>query len=200
MPIDSLVRMLACVKADGRSVSHALIIDAAAGATRRVGRSEILTRITISGLVPGDIVLVPDEAAPTGGAISRLLSTTSGTDQNRMCDGIIVRKAGENDGSIVFDIGYFDLKSGNPSGYEGQFISAQCFFKSYVISILKSFYAKNCRIGKERFVVLHTDKSGRAFVRKPPTRPTRDSANRPGRAVKLIVEDGQTVSRSQIIG
>ena len=203
MPIDSTIKMLACVSADGRFVSQCIIEDASAkGAPAPArGSAPLLKKVVVDGLIAGDVVLSPDKSIGKSGVMSSLLSTNSGTDQNRSCDGLILRFRGLPDAATcVVDVGYFDLKSGNPSGYSGQFLSTQCFLKSYALALLKTFYGKPCRIGKERFVILHTDKAGRGpSIRKTPTKAVPVSANSPSNAKKIVVSSGAKIPVSHII-
>lgn len=72
--IDALVAMLACVEADGRVRSHAIIEDdeAAKAANPREGSAPLLKKITLDCIGKRDLLLLPDKARGKSGVMSPL--------------------------------------------------------------------------------------------------------------------------------
>lgn len=208
MTMDALVAMLSCVEADGRIKSHAIVEDDQAKQTQHPpkGSAPLLKKITIEAIGKNELLLLPDKGRTSSGrnmaaTMSPLLSTCSGTDQNRICDGVLIRILDRNGNDVTFiEIGYFDLKSGRADGYEGQFLSTRCFLRDYVLSLLKTFYGKRCEVIKERFVIFHTDKDNRTpSLQKKRSRPATQSANAPNCADKCIVKNEQKIPARRIL-
>lgn len=80
--------------------------------------------------------------------MSPLLAIGAQHDHHRACDSVIA----VNRGGLLTLI-YFDLKSGNPDGYAGQFKSTRQFVK-YALSLLEEFYQEKLTIQDERYVIL----------------------------------------------
>lgn len=203
MAMDVFIKMLSCVETDGRKASHAIVEDeqATKAPTPAKGSAPLLKKITITDIGKNELLILPDKGLGVTKTMSPLLSTESDTDQNRVCDGVLIRICeSREDGKIPLEIGYFDLKSGNPEGYSGQFLSTRCFIAGYLMSLLKVFYSKDCDIVRERFVIFHTDKSDKApSLQKKRTRPAPASANTPKNADKCIVKNEQNVPAYRIL-
>jgi hypothetical protein len=207
MTLAALVKMLNCVAADGRSAAHAIIEDSE---TKKIlfssSGAPLLKKITVSELRNNELLLLPDAGRANLGPatkahMSPLLSTTSGTDQHRACDGALLRVLKTRpDGITPLEVGYFDLKSGNPDSYAGQFLSTHCFISYYVTALLTAFYGVKCKVTRERYVVFHTDKQNKIQpLKKKPSRPGSKSANSPRNAEKIIVRNGETVPTHRIL-
>ena len=116
--LEALRALLGCILADGARVSDAILEE----------RNEAkLKKLTISELAPGMLLLATDEGRKRDKAppcMSPLFKDDGVFAQNRACDAVLVRKA--DDGLQVY---YIELKSDSPSGYEGQFVSTQCFMR-----------------------------------------------------------------------
>lgn len=186
-----LSSLLGCVVANGSAVSHA-----------QIKESDILAKlqkVTIRDLEKGIIVLTPDAGrTPRKGRalpLSPLLATTGATDHNCACDAVIVRE--RSDGQC--EVSYVDLKSDNPSGHIGQFKGTRAFMR-YIVALTKEFHSQELMIAKERFVVLHTDSSGkRKSLNKRGTRYNNHLSNSPENPYKLIVCDGESLPWSRLI-
>lgn len=200
MSMDALVKMLSCVAADGRIENHAIIRDREAEKAPNA-----LSKIIIQEIRQNELLILPDEGRlklgkAAKGYMSPLLSSESGTDQNRACDGVLLRVLPiDENGETPMEVGYFDLKTGNPEGYEGQFLSTRCFM-FYVFALLDTFYGVKGRLEKERFVIFHTDKHGKMpTMQKKPTRPSPNHANSAQNADKRIVKNEQRIPANIIL-
>lgn len=127
--------------------------------------------------------------------MSPLLTITGATDHNRACDAVIVHESGAG----IVDICYIDLKSGKPAGYSGQFKSTRAFL-GYLRELVKEFHDTNFEVQRERFVILHTDPSGKTpSLKKTPVRFSPKAANAPDRPDKIIVRSGDTLPWSRML-
>ena len=203
MTIDALVAMLSCIEVDGRNQSHAIVEDDEAKHAPKPSRgaAPLLKRITLENIGKSELLVLPDKAKGKSGVMSPLLSTSSGKDQNRSCDGLLIRVCEPRaDGVIPIELGYFDLKSGNPTGYSGQFLSTRCFVQGYVITLLSAFYGKQCEVVRERFIIFHTDKSDKVpSMQKKRSMPIAASACTFSNAEKYIVKNEQTIPAYRIL-
>jgi hypothetical protein len=89
--------------------------------------------------------------------MSPLLSVGKAHDHHRACDCVVLVRYSNKLTAL-----YIDLKSGNPSGYAGQFKSTRQFVR-YALGLLEEFRDEKKRshklnLDKERFVVLHGGK------------------------------------------
>jgi hypothetical protein len=180
--LEALRALLGCVQADGAQVSDAILEE----------KNEAkLKRLTISELAPGMLLLATDEGRKRDKApacMSPLFKDDGAYDQNRACDAVLLRKA--EDGLHVC---YIELKSDSPSGYEGQFASTHCFMR-YVAALSEKLCNCPLRIVRERYVVFHTDSSGkRPRGKKQKMRFKPASANTPTSPDMFCVVDGDTV-------
>ncbi len=150
--------MLSCVEADGRVHDHAIVKDdeVMQAPAPAQGGAPLLQKITLKAIGKHDLLLLPDQAKGKAGVMSPLLRIATpmlsadehqNTSWNRSCDGVLIRVcAARNDGVIPVEVGYFDLKSGNPVGCAGQFMSTQCFIKGYVLALLDMFFQNKCEV------------------------------------------------------
>lgn len=180
--LEALRALLGCIQADGARVSDAILEE----------RNEAkLKKLTISALAPGMLLLATDEGRKRDKApacMSPLFKDDGAFAQNRACDAVLVRKA--DDGLQVY---YIELKSDSPSGFEGQFVSTQCFMR-YVEVLAEKLCDCPLRISRERYVVFHTDSSGaRPLGKKQKTRFKPQSANTPTSPEMICVRNGDTV-------
>lgn len=164
--IDALRALLGCIHADGAQVSHAILEE----------KNEAkLKKLTISGLTDGMMLLATDDGRKRekgAACMSPLFKEDGRHDQNRACDAVLLRKM---DSGI--EVCYIELKSDSPSGYEGQFVSTFCFMQ-YVKALSEHFCDCQLNIIRERYVVFHTDSSGkRPRGKKQKTRYTPHNAN-----------------------
>jgi hypothetical protein len=142
-----------------------------------------LKKLKLSGLTPEMLVLAIDEKRKLGKDIcmSPLFSRDSRYYHNRACDFVVLKQSVD-----VIDVWYIELKSGNPSGYSGQFKSTQCFMR-YVFNLATNLCDSSFKMGRERFIVYHT----RSGLKKPTQA---QSATKPDNPRKIYVKNGQTVS------
>jgi hypothetical protein len=218
---DDLALLLNCVATDGRFHTHAIVQDEQAMRTPEPSQNgaPLLKNLTLEGFSKNELLLLPDLAKGKGGVMSPLLSTIGkqqpdtqnrptspepggkapNTSWNRSCDGLLIRiGAVRQDGVTPLELGYFDLKSGNPSGYEGQFLSMQCFMKGYVLALLDVFFGKKCEVVRERFIVFHTDKQGKGqSLQKKRSVPEPKSACSAQNAIKIIVKNEARIHVAQ---
>lgn len=184
--LEALRALLGCIQADGAQVSDAILEE----------RNEAkLKKLTISALAPGMLLLATDEGRKRDKApacMSPLFKDDGAYDQNRACDAVLLRKASDG-----LQVCYIELKSDSPSGYEGQFLSTHCFMR-YLAVLSDKLCGYPIRISRERYVVFHTDTSGkRPFGRKQKTRFKPQSANTPTSPDMFCVGNGETVRFSE---
>jgi hypothetical protein len=94
----------------------------------------------------------PDKGRGKKALMSPLLATGSAHDHHRACDCVVVIL---REGKLT--VLYIELKSGNPSGYSGQFKSTRQFVR-YALGLLKEFHNQALPLAEERYVVLHGGK------------------------------------------
>lgn len=185
--MDALKAILGCVQAEGSQVAHAILEEKQQGAKLR--------KLTISDLGPGMLLLATDEGRKRNQApacMSPLFAEDGLYDQNRACDAVLFRQTEEG-----YQVCYIELKSDNPSGFEGQFISTQCFI-SYVCELSERLCNHSINIIRERYVVFHTDtKNGVRRGLKTKTLFVPRSANAPKSPDMFCVRNGDTVRFSE---
>lgn len=178
----ALRALLGCIVADGTQVSDVILEEQ---------NEAKLKKLTISELSPGVVVLATDEGRKRDkepACMSPLFKVDGDYDQNRACDAVVLRKAGDG-----LQVCYIELKSDSPSGYEGQFLSTHCFIR-YVKALSEKLCDCPIHISRERYVVFHTDSSGkRPRGKKQKTRFKPQSANTPTSPDMFCVRNGDTV-------
>ena len=108
----------------------------------------------------------PDKGRGRKSLMSPLLATGNAHSHHRACDCVVLmlRK------SRLLAL-YIDLKSGNPSGYAGQFRSTRQFVR-YALGLLSDFHGHQITLEEERYVVLYGGKP--ALINKTPTVPKQE--------------------------
>lgn len=186
--LEAIKALLSCVGADGAQVSAVWL--------EEKDPSAKLKKLKLTELEPGMLVLLIDEGRKVSTPIcmSPLFNLNGVYDQNRACDAVIVRKSHAS-GVELF---YIDLKSDTASGYEGQFKSTACFMR-YICDLCKELCDYSIEVVRERYIVFHTDSSGKAPKgRKMKTRFKSSSANAPCTPDKFIVMDKDTIRCTEI--
>lgn len=122
--------------------------------------------------------------------MSPLLTISDECQHHRACDSVIVR---EEDGKLT--LLYIDLKSKNPTGYEGQFRSTRQFMR-YVIGLLEEFSQHKLTIVDERYIVLHNNKS---LLNKTTTVPKK-GISKPNSAFKRQSKNGEKIYLKELLG
>ncbi len=190
--LDAMRVLLSCIQADGCHVSHVNIEE----------KDELakLKRLCLSELKPQMLVLAIDEARKVKNDKNQTLRVCMSPlfseqdyGHNKACDAVLLRKT-----EAGIEIYYIDLKSDNPSGFERQFKSSQCFMR-YLFDLAKSLCNIEIQIIKERFIIFHTDsKDASRFGLKPKTRFSPKSANKPDSPEMFCVRNGETVRCTEI--
>jgi hypothetical protein len=189
--IDKLKELLdsKVILADGSSVAHAQL--------REDDPSAKLKKLTLTDLDKNILCLIPDQGRKVKNSdnqivtvcMSPLFSLTGTHGHNRACDGLVLR---EHENGLC-DLVYIELKSDSPSGYEGQFKSTYCFVR-YLYELLEQLCDVKMQIGKERFVVFHTDKNdGKNSIKKRGTRSQARTSNQPDNPDKHIVHNDMEI-------
>ena len=127
--------------------------------------------------------------------MSPLLACGREHDHHRACDCVIVLCRGQS-----LTIVYVDLKSGNPSGYAGQFKSTRQFVR-YAIELLKEFYASPLEVEREQYVILYGGEKPLS-IRKTVTAPKLEKISRtqPDRAYKREIPNGARLYLRELLG
>lgn len=133
-------------------------------------------------------VFTPD--SHNNGVMSPLLTIGNGFSHHRSCDAILLRL---NDNGNL-DAYYFDLKSGNPIGYSGQFKSSRQFVR-YLVGLYNEFNNDSITIVDEKYIIFY---GGEAHtLRKRGTRATPKDAvigvTAPDNACKIRCNNGDVV-------
>lgn len=192
--IDAIKALLRCVCADGAQVAHVLLTESQQDAKLR--------KLTLTKLEPGMLVLATDEGRKQDKDIcmSPLFSRNGSYDHNRACDAVLIRQEAQG-----ISICYIELKSDKPSGYEGQFISTQCFMR-YLIDLVNCLCGVEVRIARERFVVFHTDskdasRQGKKTTtsHKPGDATSRGKQHGPSSPLKYCVRNDCTIRWGEIL-
>jgi len=113
--------------------------------------------------------------------MSPLLATGRAHDHHRACDCVVlVRRNGK------LTALYIDLKSGDPTGYSGQFKSPRQFVR-YALGLLAEFHGHQLELIEERYVVLFGGKP--ALINKTTTVPksAKIGKTQPGKPYKREV-------------
>jgi hypothetical protein len=85
--------------------------------------------------------------------MSPLLAIGGAHDHHRACDCVV---AINRNGQLT--VLYIDLKSGNPTGYAGQFKSTRQFMR-YALGLLEEFHQEKFTIADERYVIFRGGKA-----------------------------------------
>lgn len=191
--VDILCKLLSCINADGRQVSHVMI--------EEKDKLAKLKKLCISDLCSGMLLLATDEGRkrkmmPNVACMSPLFSDREDSyGQNCACDAVLLKVT-----SNEIHLCYLDLKSDNPTGYENQFKSTRAFMR-YVICLIKEFCNIELNITKENFVVFHTDsRNVGKFGKKPKTRFNPTEGKEPNNPIKFCVRNGDEVRYTQFFG
>lgn len=186
--LDIIEAMLSCVQRNRHAETHAFLEESDSGAK--------LQKICLTDLTPNILLLGTDQGRKLGKTVcmSPLFATDGVYDQNRACDIVLIREA-----PTGLEVCYIELKSDEPSGYAGQFISTHCFMH-YLVQLLKELGQIEANIIRERYVILHTDSSGKVPMgKKPRTRFSRQSANTPQMPDMHCVKNNGAIRCTQII-
>jgi len=123
----------------------------------------------------------PDNGRGRKALMSPLLATGRAHDHHRACDCVVlVRRNGK------LTALYIDLKSGDPTGYSGQFKSTRQFVR-YALGLLAEFHGHQLELIEERYVVLFGGKP--ALINKTTTVPksAKIGKTQPGKPYKREV-------------
>lgn len=174
--MESLCAMLSCVTARCDQHSHIQIKEVDPGAR--------LKTVTLLAAQGDWFAFAPDKGRGKAGQMSPLLASGKAYDHHRACDAVVIARK-DNRLFVV----YIDLKSGNPTGYAGQFKSTHRFVR-YALGLLDEF--KGIRFGEptERYIILYGGR--KPLLNKQPSVPRRSAmgASRPDQAYKREVPDG----------
>lgn len=151
--LGTLQALLSCCTYRGDQHTHVLIKEDDAHAQ--------LKKVTLKAPNGDWFSFDPDGGRGRMALMSPLLSTGKAYDHHRACDCVVLVR--RNGGLIAL---YIDLKSGNPSGYSGQFKSTRQFLR-YALGLLSEFYCDQLTLEEERYVVLYGGKP--ALINKTPT-------------------------------
>lgn len=137
----------------------------------------------------------PDKGRGKKELMSPLLACGREHDHHRACDCVIILCRGQR-----LTIVYVDLKSGNPSGYAGQFKSTRQFVR-YAIELLKEFYASPLEVEREQYVILYGGEKPLS-IRKTVTAPKLEKISRtqPDRAYKREIPNGARLYLRELLG
>ncbi len=137
----------------------------------------------------------PDKGRGAAALMSPLLASAKVHDHHRACDCVVVVCRGTQ-----LTVLYMDLKSGNPSGYAGQFKSTRQFVR-YALGLLVEFYGSPLQLEREQFVVLYGGAKPLPLA-KTPTAPklAKLGITRPDQAYKREVPDGANVFLRELLG
>jgi hypothetical protein len=178
--LQSLCGLLSCVTARSDQYTHI-----------QIKESDPLARlrsVVLTAPSNGDwFAFAPDKGRGKGGQMSPLLAAGQGFDHHRACDAVIVTASGAD--LLVL---YVDLKSGNPSGYAGQFKSTRQFLR-YILGLLDEFQGIRFNSLQERYIIFY---GGRPpLLNKKPSVPKRGALadSRPDGAYKREVPNGAVI-------
>lgn len=171
----------------GLQASHAVI--------EEKDDSAKLKKITISDLEKDCLAIGLDEARniKNGNKTSKIMAPmfreTNDCVHNKACDALVFKEKSTTE----LDVFYIDLKSDKPTGFAEQFNSSRCFVR-YIEAILQNLCNLEIKIGKERYIILHTDSSGkRKSLSKRPTG-KKIQVNTPEDPKKVVVLNNDTIS------
>lgn len=153
--LEALRTSLSCCTYQGNQHTHVLIDEHDALAK--------LKKVTLQATTGDWFSFDPDKGRGPSASMSPLLATGKEHDHHRACDCVVlIRRNGK------LTALYIDLKSGNPSGYSGQFKSTRQFLR-YALGLLTEFHGHTLTLSEERFVVLYGGKP--ALINKTTTVP-----------------------------
>jgi hypothetical protein len=142
--MEKLHASLSCCTYRGDQHAHVLVQEHDAHAR--------LKKVTLSASNGDWFSFDPDKGRGKKALMSPLLATGSAHDHHRACDCVVMII---RDGRLT--VLYIELKSGNPSGYSGQFRSTRQFVR-YALGLLEEFQGHALPLAEERYVVLHGGK------------------------------------------
>lgn len=151
--MEKLHASLSCCTYRGDQHAHVLVEDHDAHAK--------LKKVTLIAPNGDWFSFDPDRGRGKKALMSPLLATGSTHDHHRACDCVVMLI---RDGKLT--VLYIELKSGNPSGYSGQFKSTRQFVR-YALGLLEEFHGHTLPLAEERYVVLHGGKP--VLLNKTPT-------------------------------
>lgn len=146
---------LSCGTYNGAQHSHVLIAE-----TDHLAK---LKKVTLSAPTGDWFSFDPDKGRGKAAKMSPLLATGAGHDHHRACDCVVLLNRGG-----LLTVLYVDLKSGNPTGYTGQFKSTRQFVR-YTLGLMEEFHGIKFKLEDERFVVFYGGKP--ALINKTTTVP-----------------------------
>lgn len=146
--LEPLHASLSCCTYRGDQHTHVLIDEQGIGAK--------LKKVTLTAPNGDWFSFDPDSGRkckriyrPCNAVVMSPLLAIGDHDHHRGCDCVVVVNRGG-----LLTVLYIDLKSGNPSGYEGQFKSTRQFVR-YALGLLEEFHQKKLSIADERYVILY---------------------------------------------
>lgn len=149
--IQKLHDSLSCCTYNGAQHTHILITETDPAAA--------LKHVTLTAPSGDWFSLNPDEGRKCkrihrgcNAVVMSPLLEINGHDHHRACDCVVLINRGGQLTAL-----YVDLKSGNPTGYSGQFKSTRQFVR-YALGLLEEFHGSNLALTEERFVVLYGGK------------------------------------------
>lgn len=153
--LQQLSDLLSCCTYNGAQHTDVLIKEHDASAK--------LKKVTLSAPNGDWFSFDPDKGRGRAALMSPLLAAGAKYNHHRACDCVaIINRGGQ------LTVLYIDLKSGNPTGYSGQFKSTRQFVR-YALGLLEEFHTTKLTLAEERFVVLYGGKP--ALLNKTPTVP-----------------------------
>lgn len=184
--MEKLRDSLACIGYNGAQHSHILIEETDVAAK--------LKKVTLSAPKGDWLSFNTDKGRGKAALMSPLLATGKKHDHHRACDCVVVVNRNQQ-----LTIVYIDLKSGNPTGYSGQFKSTRQFVR-YVLGLLEEFYQKKLTITDERYVILYGGTP--ALLNKTTTVPKTEKMgkSRPDSAYKREVYNPARLYLKELLG
>lgn len=153
--MQQLHAMLSCCTYQGNQHTHVLIEEHDVLAK--------LKKVTLTASNGDWFSFDPDKGRGNPALMSPLLATGKMHDHHRACDCVVLIRRSEKLTAL-----YIDLKSGNPSGYSGQFKSTRQFVR-YALGLLYEFHGCSLDLAEERYVVFYGGKP--ALINKTTTVP-----------------------------
>lgn len=181
--LEKLKDSLTCVTYNGAQHTHILIQEADGLAS--------LKKVTLDAKNGNWFSFSPDEGRGELGVLSPLLCTSAVYDHHRACDCVVVIADNKN-----LKVIYIDLKSGNPTGYAGQFKSTRQFMR-YAVGLINEFFNETkLIIKKEHYVIFYGGLQG--SIRKRPT-VTKKVSTAPDSAHKVAILNESTYSLNKLL-
>lgn len=177
--LQKLSASLSCCNYNGAQHTHLLI--------KETDPLAVLKKVTLNAPSGDWFGFDPDKGRGTARQMSPLLAVGNQHDHHRACDCVVIINRGGELTAL-----YFDLKSGNPKGYAGQFKSTRQFV-SYALGLLEEFHGIKLFLADERFIVLWGGKP--ALLNKTTTVPKIEKLGRtlPDKAHKRELSNGATI-------